>query len=220
MGDNMGKHVNLIGKKFNRLTVVRQTDKRDSNGNIIWLCVCDCGNMVEQRGGSLTSGHAKSCGCWHRERSSVFAKKHLRTHGLRKHRLYTIWEHMKQRCYNVNNKSYKDYGARGITVCNEWRCDFLSFFNWAIDNGYRENLTIDRINNNGNYEPSNCRWATNIVQNRNKRHLHMITYNHKTQTLVEWSEVVGIKYNTLERRINKYGWSIERALTTPTRKRG
>ena len=211
----MGKFVDLTGQTFNRLTVIEKTDKRDSSGSVIWLCRCVCGNMVEQRGRSLTSGHTKSCGCWHRERSSVFAKEYLRTHGLRSHRLYTTWEHMKQRCYNKNNKDYKNYGARGIIVCDEWLDDFMIFYNWAISNGYDDELTIDRIDVNGDYEPSNCRWATQEEQNNNKRSHHKLTYNGETLTLAQWAKRINISYDTLERRINKHKWSVEKALTTP-----
>lgn len=213
----MGKFVDLTGQIFDRLTVIEKTDKRDSNGSVIWLCRCACTNEILVKSNSLTSGHTKSCGCINKERASEFCKTHFRTHNLRTHRLYNTWEHMKQRCYNKNNKDYKNYGARGIIVCNEWLDDFMIFYSWAISNGYRDDLTLDRVNVNGNYEPNNCRWATQGEQNNNKQSHHKLTYNGETLTLAQWSERVNIPYNTLERRINKHKWSTEKTLTTPVR---
>lgn len=133
--------------------------------------------------------------------------------GIAKTRLYYIWSHMKQRCYNENETNYHKYGARGIKVCGEWLDDFMAFRKWALSNGYRDDLTLDRIDFNGNYEPSNCRWATYIQQANNTRKNHLLTFNGETHTLTEWSRIVKIKRPTIERRINKYGWSVEEALT-------
>ena len=120
---------------------------------------------------------------------------------------------MKSRCYNPSSTSYKNYGARGITVDAVWEHDFIAFKNWAIENGYSDELTIDRIDVDGNYEPSNCRWATYEQQANNKRNNHLITYNNETHTIAEWSRITGIKYDTIERRINRSKWSVEKALT-------
>ena len=119
---------------------------------------------------------------------------------------------MRQRCYNPKNKRYKEYGARGVTVCEEWLNNFEAFYEWAIANGYRDNLTIDREDANKNYEPSNCRWITAKEQANNKRNNNYITYNGETHTIAEWAEIYNIKYSTLYQRINRYGWSVDRAL--------
>lgn len=129
-------------------------------------------------------------------------------------RLYTIWVDMKDRCFNKNGKAYRNYGQRNITVCDEWKHNFRSFKQWALSNGYTDKLTIDRINNDGNYEPSNCRWVDNIVQQNNKRNNHYITYKGETKTLSQWSKIIGIPKDTLRRRIVNLKWSIDKALTT------
>lgn len=130
-------------------------------------------------------------------------------HGKRYSRLWNIWEHIKQRCYNHNNK---DYGGRSIAVCSEWRNDFQAFYDWAINNGYDDTLTIDRINVNGNYEPNNCRWVPNKQQARNRRNNRTFTINGETHCLSEWCEVLNLKRSTVSNRVNTLGWSIERAL--------
>ena len=121
---------------------------------------------------------------------------------------------MVYRCENPNAKSYKDYGGRGIKVCPEWRNDFLKFYEWCMSSGYQEGLTIDRIDNNGDYSPDNCRWATKIQQDNNRRNNKFISYNGETHTLAEWNRICGFKRNTIGRRLSR-GWSIERAITTP-----
>lgn len=153
---------------------------------------CECGN--------LTSWRTRSCGCSH--------KKHDKTNT----RLYRIWIRMKLRCYNEKHLYYKYYGERNIKVCDEWLDDFQAFYDWAINNGYNDNLTIDRIDVNGNYEPSNCRWATVKQQNRNKRNNVNYTINGEIHCLKEWCEILGLKYDNVWARINKHHWSIERAL--------
>lgn len=135
-------------------------------------------------------------------------------HGLRHTRLYGIYQHMKQRCYNPNNKDYHCYGERGIIVCDEWLNDFQAFYDWAMSNGYQENLTLDRMNVNGNYEPTNCRWATSKEQANNTRANHYITFEGKTHTMSEWAKIMRISYSTLRYRLNVLHWTIERALTT------
>ena len=132
-------------------------------------------------------------------------------------KLYSVWINMRSRCYNPKNKKYNDYGGRGISICSDWD-DFLNFKKWSLENGFEESLTIDRIDNNGNYSPENCRWINQKEQMRNTRVNHLLTYNGETKTMAEWSEITGIKYHTLKQRINKYGYSVERALTTPVLK--
>lgn len=119
---------------------------------------------------------------------------------------------MINRCFRTKDKRYKDYGGRGITVCNEWRNSFKAFYAWAIANGYTDELTIDRIDNNGNYEPSNCRWLSLKEQANNRRSNHLVTYDGQTKTITQWSEERNIKKSTLQRRLSKNGWSVKRAL--------
>ena len=135
-------------------------------------------------------------------------------------RLYRIYNHMKDRCYRPNDKRYRDYGGRGIVICEEWKNDYLEFKNWALANGYRDDLTIDRINNDGNYCPQNCRWVDRFVQGNNTRNNHLLTFNGETKTLSQWSRESGLKITTIYMRIYQYGWTIEEALTTPLQNRG
>jgi hypothetical protein len=134
-------------------------------------------------------------------------------------RLYRIWKVMKTRCYNKNFYKYPRYGGRGIIVCEEWKTNFVAFRDWALRNGYADNLTIDRIDNNGNYEPLNCRWATNKVQSNNRSSCRLITYNGETHNITEWGEKLGINPLVLGARITRYKWDIQRAFTQPLKKR-
>jgi len=151
------KPEDLTGKKFGRLTVIKYSGKRYPKSKFIWLCICDCGNKTEVRGEYLKSGITKSCGCIRIERMREGPR---RMHGESKTRLHRIWAGMNTRCYRKNGDSYKHYGARGIKVCPPWLNDFLNFKSWALSHGYQKNLTIDRINHNGNYEPKNCQFLT------------------------------------------------------------
>lgn len=141
-----------------------------------------------------------------------------KSHGKQPARLYRIWSNMKNRCTNPNADNYSFYGGRGITVCDEWGDDFITFRDWAFANGYADNLTLDRINNDGNYCPENCRWETHLHQCNNTRRNHLLTFRGETHTISEWARIVGMKVDTLERRINAYGWPVEKALTTSVRR--
>lgn len=189
----MGKLIDLTGKRFGRLTVLEK-DSSGHNKPTIWTCKCDCGKITKVDGHDLKRGKTKSCGCINLK------------HGLKNTRIYNLWSKMKQRCYNVNSSNYKNYGERGITICNKWLDKdngFINFYNWSMNNGYKDNLTIDRINVNGNYEPNNCRWITNIEQQRNKRNTRYATINNITKPVKEWCEILGIKYTTLLNWLNK-----------------
>lgn len=204
----MRKPIDLTGQQCGRLLVMERTGS-DKRRNALWLCQCECGERVTVRACDLKSGHTESCGCLKRERQ----RASVTTHGAAETRLYHIWEGMKSRCMNGSDRSYKDYGGRGITVCAEWENSFEAFRDWALENGYRDNLTIDRENNDGPYSPNNCRWATAKQQGNNRRSNRMIAHNGETHTLTQWAELTGIKYEALCQRLRN-GWSVERALTT------
>ena len=164
----MAKFNDLTGKRFGRLIVVERAENYISpqgQARKRWLCKCDCGNMVIVPARSLINDASKSCGCLQKE----IAKNTFTRHGKRGSRLYIIWSSMKTRCYNGKSRAYKWYGGRGIKICDEWLNDFQAFYDWAMANGYKDDLTIDRIDVNGNYEPSNCRWITISEQQKNKR---------------------------------------------------
>lgn len=192
---------NLIGQKFGRLKVISLNEER-SNRKSYWVCQCDCGNVKTVRSDSLKNGSIQSCGCLHKEQAIINISKNHK-HKESKTRLYTIFQGMKDRCYNSNSKIYINYGGRGITICDDWLENYECFRDWAINNGYSDNLSIDRIDVNGNYEPSNCRWADNKTQCRNRRSNIIVQYNNKKITLIELSEITGIDYNVLSSRYER-----------------
>lgn len=207
------KYKDLTGMKFGYLTVIKRIeDHIEPSGRkvAVWECICDCGNIKNVRVNDLKYGKTQSCGCYQKERTSAARKIHGQSD---RTRLYNIWGNMMQRCYNTNNKAYKYYGGRGITVCEEWHTPLI-FIQWAIENGYKDNLEIERNNYNGDYSPDNCRWATRKEQNNNKSNNHLLTYNGKTQSIALWAEEKNINFHTLSKRISR-GWDVERALNTP-----
>lgn len=210
----MGSHMERIGERFGKLRIRQKYHVKE--GRVYYLCDCDCGNIVIVQYSHLISGNTKSCGCLQKELTSKrFAKHNNSTHPL-----YGVWTMMKQRCYNHNNKSYKNYGARGIKVCDEWKNDFITFYNWAIENGYKDGLTIDRLNVNEDYSPNNCAWVTQKIQQNNRRNNIVINYGGFSGTLSQWSVRTGIPYATLRKRIVDLGWDYYEALSVPVRKGG
>lgn len=200
----------LSGLKFGRLKVV-ELHHTDQFRKSYWKCECECGKIVIVRGSALTTGNTKSCGCL------IYESKNIK-HGMKHERLYRIWSGIKARCYTKNNKAYDRYGGRGISMCQEWKDNFVAFYKWAMDNGYLDDLSIDRINVNGNYEPSNCRWSTPKEQSDNKRCNILITISGITLDLQQWCDKIGINRSTVNTRVRICGWDYEKALTEPVRK--
>lgn len=157
----MYNFINETGNRYGRLVVIKQAGRnKKGKGAVLWECLCDCGNIRTVIGYDLRRGHTTSCGCYQREKATK--------HGYCEKKIYGVWKAMKYRCLNKNGSAYKHYGGRGIKVCKEW-LEFLPFYEWAMSHGYKEKLTIERIENNGNYEPDNCTFATWQEQSRNKR---------------------------------------------------
>jgi hypothetical protein len=197
----MNRVIDLTGQRFSRLTVIG-LDDRGIKGKTYWLCMCDCGNVTSVRSDSLRAGRIKSCGCLHNEKAAANVSKNHK-HKMSGTRIYQIWQGMKARCYNKNNARWQRYGGRGITVCSEWKNNFQAFYDWAIASGYQDGLTIDRIDNNGNYCPENCRWATQQEQARNRRTNIDITIGNSTRTLTEWCEIFNLDYGKMYARYQR-----------------
>lgn len=193
----------LTGKVFGAWLVLKSI--KQHNKLIGWLCRCQkCGIEKIVTGSNLSSGKTTQC----RKCGTP------RTHGASNTRLYGIYRHIMSRCYCVTNDSYSNYGARGITVCDAWKQNFMAFAEWAKTHGYEENLTIDRIDVNSGYSPDNCRWVTiQQQQKEHKRKLRVLTFNGQEKSVAEWARVTGLKAFTIRRRLNK-GWPVEKALIT------
>ena len=193
----------LQGLKFGMLTVLKY------NNDGTWQCKCDCGNIVNKTTWSIQRSPYANCGC-------VRVCKGNTKHNLCYERLYGIYEKMKGRCFTPTDAGYKNYGGRGVKIADVWlgKNGFINFHDWAINNGYSNELTIDRINVDGDYEPSNCRWVNQKTQQNNRRNNRRITYNAQTHTIAEWANIKDIPYDRLQARI-AHGWSIEDALNTP-----
>lgn len=193
-----GVLIDITGKQFGRLTALRRVED-DAHGLTQWRCVCSCGKEVTVRSQDLRRGEQKSCGCL---ASELTAGRNFR-HGLTGSRLYRVWKNMKSRCYNPRVASYKDYGGRGITVCDEWLNNPKAFHDWALANGYSDEKSIDRIDVNGPYAPDNCRWATRKEQNRNQRTNHLIRTPWGLLCMREASERSGVPLATIKQRIKR-----------------
>ncbi len=205
---------NLLNEKFGRLTVIRYNGK-NKNGRAIWICNCECdlGETIRKEkaisSNHLLRGDCISCGCLVKE-----SPNNLK-HGMTKTPEYKAWTSMKDRCYNSTLNQYKDYGGRGITICDRWLNSFENFYE---DMGQRpsQEYSLDRVDNNGNYCKENCRWSTRKEQGNNKRNNHILEYDSQRLTIAEWSIKLNIDRNLIKNRL-KYGWPIEKALTTPKR---
>ena len=208
----MGNKIkDLTGQKFGKLTVIEYLGI--FNHKARFECICECGNTKVVTGVHLRNGHVRSCGC--------LAKNNMNqtTHGLSNHPLYNVWQGIKARCNCNTDKHYKFYGGRGISICDEWKNDFKAFYDWSMSHGYQKGVMLDRIDNDLGYSPDNCRWVNSKIQNNNRRNNILIRFNGKTQTLAQWSDEINIKMTTLYNRLNALGWSIEKTLTTPVKKK-
>lgn len=201
------KTIDLTGERFGRLTVIGKSDIQDGKG-LLWDCSCSCGNVVSVRSYNLRIGKTRSCGCLKR------TDPNYKTHGKSRTRIYGVWTNMKTRCCNPNSKAYPRYGGRGIKVCDEWT-NPSEFIKWANESGYNDGLTLDRIDNDGDYCPSNCRWVSMKVQGNNTSRNRLFTMNGETQTLAEWCEKTGMPYKTVYKRVFILGWDFEKAMNAP-----
>lgn len=199
------KFQDLSGRKFGRLIVLGID--RSLNGKLRYKCLCDCGNEVIVFPTNLKRGNTKSCGCVRIETILATKKKH----GEKNTKLYGVWCGIRSRCNNPNNKEYHRYGGRGINVCDEWS-EFVNFREWAYNNGYSENLSIDRIDNNGDYCPSNCKWSNRYEQANNTSTNVFVEYNCQTHTLSEWAKMLNLNYKRLHRAYRNYGYSFEKSI--------
>lgn len=190
--------IDLTGKKFGYWEVIKRAPN-DKNNQSRWFCRCKCGTEKIVQGNDLRRGKSTSCGCY---RTNLMREK-FKTHNLTKTRLYRIWGAIKKRCYNKNAYYYHSYGGRGISVCDEWKNNFLSFYQWATTNGYKDTLTIDRMNNNGNYEPNNCRWVTNKEQQRNKRNNHREWFDGRLLCLAEIADLTKTTFSAVQHRVER-----------------
>lgn len=194
---------NIVGDRFGKLIVTSRNKENSKSGNARWNCQCDCGITTVVIGSHLRSGHTTSCGC----------KQSEKAYGLSQTRLYTIWRGMHNRCYKKEHDAYKWYGARGILVCEEWH-DLLSFVEWSKANGYNDKLSIDRINSNGNYEPSNCRWQTQKQQMNNVTSNKILKYRGVNYTQSEFADFFNLEYHTVRNRL-RLGWDLDQIINTP-----
>ena len=200
-----------LGDKYNKLTIIKELPsipRKDKGVYRLFKCKCDCGNIVNVRLDHLRNGHTTSCGCYNKLRVKETHSKH----NLYKHPLYLTWINIKARCYNKNNPEYYCYGGKGIIMCEDWLSDFVPFYDWAINNGWDKSLTIDRIDNDGNYCPENCRWITQSEQLNNTSRNHHIEWNGNIYNIKELSKKIDISYDKLYYRIVQLGWKVEECI--------
>ena len=191
----MSRKIDITGNRYGRLVVLRE-DGKTEHGDLRWLCKCDCGKTKTITGSKLKSGWTKSCGCLQKEKIS----KRMIKHGLSNSRLYGIWENMKERCYRPSNNRYYRYGGRGIKICDEW-LDFNNFAEWADKSGYKEGLSIERIDVDGDYEPKNCCWIPLKKQTQNRSNTVWIDYQDKRVCMSEFAREMGVSINVIKNRI-------------------
>ena len=205
---------NLTGKSFHRWLVIDFSHSKRKH--TYWICRCECGTIKPVRADQLQNGESKSCGCWHKEKASEQGRT-TTTHGMAGSLIYAVWNGMVRRCTKLDDWSYSRYGQRGIRVCDRWRNSFTAFYE---DMGPRptNKHSLDRIDNNGDYTPDNCRWATRIEQASNTRKNFYLTCSGETHTLAEWSRITGISVAALWVRLRKFNWPVDKALTQPLRK--
>lgn len=212
--------IDLTNRRFGRLTVKKDVGK--SKKGRMWLCVCDCGNSHVYASHMLLKGSAQSCGCLRSEKTRTLGKT-AKTHGQSSSRLYNIWAHMIQRCYNNKSSAYKNYGERGISVCDDWHYSFETFFLWALEHGYNETLTIERIDVNGNYEPNNCCWIPARMQPSNKRTSHFVFYKGQKMTASDFARCINCPLGSIEKLLKLYNDDCEKIVqhrARSNRKRG
>ena len=213
------KKIDRIGERFGRLIIVEEKEPKLYKPRTyarIFLCKCDCGNMVVASYTNLKAGNVRSCGCLKKDCGKGILSNESQNQD--KLRLHMIWKSMKNRCSANSGRYYKNYKLRGISVCEEWKNDFNAFYEWAINNGYYPTLSIDRIDGTKGYSPDNCRWATAKMQANNIKTNVIITYNGESHTIPEWSQITNIPSYVIRNRRN-YGWNVERILTTPVIKK-
>lgn len=205
-----------VGKKYWNMTVIAIVPRTMKNGShtYAWRCRCDCGNERLVAPAKLKFGHTKSCGCMKIERIKANPSMDRTTHGGRHDRLYNIWRGIKERCHAESCKDYGAYGGRGISVCEEWRNSYSKFKEWALNNGYDNNLSIERKDVNGDYRPENCCWIPLKDQNKNKRTSRWVEYNGERHIVSDWARIYGMDARTLYNRL-RIGWSMEKAVNTP-----
>lgn len=219
----MGKFLNITGQKFGRLMAIRfdhKEEKIKGRRKYFWLFKCDCGKEIIHQSALVKIGNTRSCGClWEENSKNLILKSTI--HGMRKTRFWNIWRAMKHRCLNKDSVYYKYYGARGIKICDRWlkfenfRKDMYQSYLEHVEKLGERNTQIDRINNNGNYEPENCKWSTCREQCNNRRNNHFLTFQGQTLTIAQWARKLNINVKTLKSRILIYKWSTEKSLTTP-----
>lgn len=207
-----------VGDKFGRLTVLRYShrvkhsfaDSRRNFYSYYYECKCDCGKTGKFKEDALKSGNTKSCGCLNHD---MLVKRNT-THNLSHTKLYKIYHGIKKRCYNPKDSHYEYYGGKGIIMCKEWLADFRNFYDWAINNGYKESLSIERLDIYGNYTPENCTWIPRCAQSRNTSRNVFYEYKGKRKILPDWAREYGLPFTCVRKRLVR-GWSLERALNTP-----